>query len=586
MSARPPGSSPYPLRDYALIADGERGALIGPDGGLAWLCFPGWADQAVAAGLLGSGGRYEVNPVGRWVPGGAYEDGTLIWRSRWVTDQGIVQCREALCCPATPDRAVILRRISALDGRHRVRVVLGLAGDYGRRPIDRWRRQGDVWVAEGAGLTLRWSGGTGARAGRRVGDRGHLVLELDLEPGESRDLVLELSTGPLPDAPPSPAACWGQTEQHWRSAVPDCADTVAPRDAQHSIAVLRGLTSASGGTVAAATMSLPERAEAGRNYDYRYSWLRDTSCVGRVGAVVKGAEALLDDAVRWTTARLLDGGPETMPAYTVDGRPVPGELPLDLPGYPGGFDLLGNRARDQFQLDLFGEALVLLADAAAVDRIDADGWQAAEVAAGAIERRWTEPDAGVWETWPRHWTQSRLMCVAGLRAIAAAGAPTSWGSRLLPLADRILADTDRTSLHPSGRWQRAPDDDRVDGSLLLAELRGALPVDDPRTVATRRAVVEELGQDGYLYRYGHPGRPLAEAEGAFLICNFWMALACLRSGDPVEGARWFERTRGSCGSAELYSEEFDVRQRQMRGNVPQAFVHAALVEASVAREWS
>lgn len=583
-------ASPYALRDYAFIADGERGALVGPDGGIAWLCFPGWADPAVAAGLLGSGGRYEVGPAGRWVPGGAYEDGTLIWRNRWVTDQGIMECREAFCCPGTPDRAVVLRQVAALDGRHRVRAVLGLAGDYGRRPLDRWRREGDAWVAEGAGLVVRWSGAEGAVAGRRKADRGHLVLELDLDPGERRDLVLELAAGTLsdaalPDAVPSPQACWWQTEQYWQSAVPDCADTVAPRDAQHSIAVLRGLTSASGGTVAAATMSLPERAEAGRNYDYRYSWLRDTCCVGRVGAVVKGAEAVLDGAVRWTTARLLDGGPDAMPAYRVDGCPIPTEMPLDLPGYPGGFDVLGNRARDQFQLDVFGEALVLLADAAAADRLDADGWEAAAVAVAAVEGRWTEPDAGVWETDRNCWTQSRLMCVAGLNAIAAAGPPAGWASRVLPLADRILADTDRSSLHPTGRWQRAPDDDRVDGALLLPELRGALPSDDPRSVATREAVARDLGEDGYLYRYAHPGRPLAEAEGAFLICNFWMALACLRSGNAVEGARWFERTRGSCGPAELYSEEFDIRQRQMRGNVPQAFVHAALLEASVAAEW-
>jgi len=559
--------------------------LIGPDGGLAWLCFPGWDDPAVVAGLLGSGGRYELGPVGRWVPGGAYEDGSLIWRSRWVTEQGIVECREALACPAAPDRAVVLRRVTTLDGRHRLRAVLGLAGDYGRRPIDRWSRDGDTWTARGAGMTVRWSGAAGARAGRRKADRGHLVLDLELDPGESRDLVVELATGPLPDSPPPPDGLWWATEQYWQSVVPDCADTVAPRDVQHSIAVLRGLTSVSGGTVAAATMCLPERAEAGRNYDYRYSWLRDTACVGRVGAAVKGAEAFLDGATRWTVARLLDGGPAVMPVYAVDGRPVPTEARLDLPGYPGGFNVLGNRARDQFQLDVFGESLVLLADAAAAGRLDADGWRAVEVAVAAIEQRWTEPDAGIWETEANCWTQSRLMCVAGLKAISAAGAPTGLASRALPLADRVLSDTGRSSLHPTGRWQRGPGDDRVDGSLLLAELWGALPPDDPRTAATRRAIAEDLSEDGYLYRYAHPDRPLYEAEGAFLVCNFWMALADLRAGHTVDGARWFERTRGACGPAELYSEEFDVRQRQLRGNLPQAFVHAALVEASAAKEW-
>ena len=446
-----------PLREYAFIADGERGALIGPDGGLAWLCFPGWADPAVFAGLLGSGGRYQICPDGRWVPGGAYEDGSLIWRSRWVTDHGILESREAFCAPATPDRAVIVRRVLAVNGRHRVRAVLALAADYGRRPLGRWRRRPDGWVATGEGLSVRWSGATGARPGRRNVDRGHLILEFDLEPGERRDLVLEIASDSAADPqPPQPEECWRRTEEYWQAAVPDCADTVAPRDAKHSIAVLRGLTSMSGATVAAATMPLPERAEAGRNYDYRYSWVRDTSCVGRVGAVIKGAEPLLDGAVRWTTERLLADGPKTIPAYTVAGQPVPNDRRLDLPGYPGGFDILGNRARDQFQLDAFGESLAMLADAAAMDRLEADGWRAAEVAIRAIEARWTEPDAGVWETWPARWTHSRLMCVAGLRAIGAVGSPSRFAARALPLADTILADTDRSSSTPPAAGSGRP----------------------------------------------------------------------------------------------------------------------------------
>jgi alpha,alpha-trehalase len=581
-----PVASPFPLRDYAFIADGERGALIGPDGSLAWLCFPGWGDPAVIAGLLGSGGRYHVAPVDRWVPGGSYEDGTLIWRSRWVTDHGIVECREAFVCPGSPDRAVILRQVTAVDGHHRVRAVLGPAADYGRRSLLRWERDEQAWVTHGEGMAVRWSGASTATMGRRAAERGHLVAELDLEEGATWDLVLELAVGSRPDGdPPRPDECWRRTEAFWRSVVPACADTVAPRDARHSIAVLTGLTSASGGTAAAATMALPERAEAGRNYDYRYAWVRDTCCVGRVGAIVDGAEAILDGAVRWTVDRLLADGPTTRPAYTVGGDRVPGEARLDLPGYPGGFDVVGNRAGDQFQLDVFGQSLSLLADAALADRLDVEGWQAAETAVAAVEQRWTEPDAGIWETSPNRWTQSRLMCVAGLRAISAAGAPATLVRRTLPLADRILADTDQSCLHPSGRWQRAPDDERVDGSLLLPELRGALPPDDPRTRATRLAIAEALDEDGYLYRYAHGSGPLFEDEGAFLICNFWMALACLRAGDAVSGARRFERSRAACGPAELYSEEFDVRQRQMRGNVPQAFVHAAMVECSVASEW-
>ncbi len=125
-----------------------------------------------------------------------------------------------------------------------------------------------------------------------------------------------------------------------------------------------------------------------------------------------------------------------------------------------------------------------------------------------------------------------------------------------------------------------PDDARVDASLLLPMIRGAVPIDDPRSQATFRAVADELSEDGYLYRFRHDPRPLHKAEGAFLLCGFWMAQASLLDGKPVEAARWFERNRAACGPAGLYTEEYDVHQRQSRGNLPQAFVHAAMLECA------
>ena len=170
--------------------------------------------------------------------------------------------------------------------------------------------------------------------------------------GERRDFVLELvtpGTSEQSDADiPDPDACWLDTEEAWRAEVPDCAGMVAARDVRRSYAVLRGMTGAEGGTVAAATSSLPERAGANRNYDYRYVWVRDTCYVGRAGAAVPGGEAMLDDAVRWVTGRLLADADDLAPAYLPDGRPVPDVETLDLPGYPGGTDVVGNQVRDQF----------------------------------------------------------------------------------------------------------------------------------------------------------------------------------------------------------------------------------------------
>jgi GH15 family glucan-1,4-alpha-glucosidase len=135
-------------------------------------------------------------------------------------------------------------------------------------------------------------------------------------------------------------------------------------------------------------------------------------------------------------------------------------------------------------------------------------------------------------------------------------------------------------VHPTGRWQRSPADPRADAALLLPVIRGAVPADDPRSRATIRAVREELAEDGYVYRFRHDPRPLHKAEGAFLLCGFWLAQVAQACGEHADAAHWFERNRAACGPAALYTEEYDVHQRQLRGNLPQAFVHAGLLETA------
>ncbi|WP_030902928.1 glycoside hydrolase family 15 protein [Streptomyces sp. NRRL F-5126] len=568
---------PRSLRDYALLADGERGALVGPDGEYVWMCAPRWDSPAVFSALIGGGGVYALNPSVRYVWGGYYEEGSLIWRSRWVTrESGVVECREALAFPGDPHRTVVLRRVLAHDAPVELRALLDPAGDFGADPVRDLRRDEDgVWHARVGGMSLRWSG-----AGRaRVHDQ-RLRLDFEARPGTPYDLVLEISDRPLDGPPPDPDEAWQATENAWRDAVPELSGTLAVRDTRQAYAVMRGLTGSAGGMVAAATTSLPERAEEGRNYDYRYVWIRDQCYAGQAVAAA-GPHPLLDDAVRFISARLHEDGPGLAPAYTVDGSPIPDQRKLDLPGYPGGFDLVGNQVRHQFQLDAFGECLLLLAAAARHDRLGPDGWQAAQTAADAIARRRTEPDAGVWELDPRRWTHSRLICAAGLRSIAREAAPASLAGRWNALADAIVADADREGLHPTGRWQRAFDDDGLDAALLLPALRGAIPADDPRTAATLNAYKAELTDDHFAYRFRHDGRPLAHAEGAFVMCGFAVAMAEHQQGRTASAYRWFERNRAACGPAGLYSEEYDIAQREMRGNLPQAFVHALMLESSV-----
>ena len=225
----------------------------------------------------------------------------------------------------------------------------------------------------------------------------------------------------------------------------------------------------------------------------------------------------------------------------------------------------------------------MLALAASRGRLDQRGWNAAAIAADTVERRWGEPDSGIWELEPKLWTQSRLICVAGLRALCQADPGSETTVRYLALADTILAQVARESVSDSGHWMRTPEDPRVDAALLLAELRGAMAPGDPRSQATRHTVQDGLADDGYIYRYAHHGAPLGEAEGAFLICNFWLALAMFGAGETIEGVRLFERARSAAGAPGLLSEEFDVVQHQLRGNLPQAFVHAALIEAAAAQ---
>ncbi len=390
--------------------------------------------------------------------------------------------------------------------------------------------------------------------------------------------MLEISDQPFDTRPPDPDAEWSETEAGWGRRVPDVRTDVATRDARQAVAVLSGLTSSGGGMVAAVTTSLPERAEAGRNYDYRYSWIRDQCFAGQAAAAA-GVTGLLDSTVNFVSARILEDKGHLKPAYTVFGQQIPGQSELDLPGYPGSSVVVGNQVQKQFQLDAFGEALLMLAGAGRQGRLDTHHWRAVEIAVQAIEDHRNDAEAGIWEIYDDVWTESRLVCAAGLRQISQC-APARQGARWNALADSLVTQVSKDCIHESGRWKRSPTDDRVDASLLMGAIRGALPADDPRSQATLDAVRTDLGRDLYVYRYRHDDRPLHEAEGAFLLCGFQMALALHQQGNDTEAFRWFERNRAATGSPGLLTEEFDVVQRQLRGNLPQAFVHAILLETA------
>jgi alpha,alpha-trehalase len=259
---------------------------------------------------------------------------------------------------------------------------------------------------------------------------------------------------------------------------------------------------------------------------------------------------------------------------------VPPERHSGLPGYPGGGDRIGNRAATQRQLDCFGEALQLFAAADRHGMLDADGVQASRIAVRAMRDHWKETDAGVWELSDAWWTHSRLAMIAGLHAVAERH--RDLGPDAAELADAITHEARRRCTHRDGGWQRAPHDERVDAALVLPAVRAAALRGDPRTEATLVRVRRDLLDDGYVYRFRHGDAPLGDREGAFLLCGFMLSLAEASQGEREAAVRRFERTRAACGAAGLFAEEYDVAERQLRGNLPQAFVHALLLESSVA----
>src|ERR1700722_19373677 len=232
---------PHALREYALLADGERGALIGPKGDIAWMCEPSWDSGSVFSSLIGGSGVYAIWPADRFTWGGFYEAGSLIWHSRWVTDaDAITECREALAFPGEPGRLVLLRRMMACDGTARVRVRLQPRADYDRRPLRPLHQDAaGLWTGRAGDLYLRWSGAVGAAtaASRQRGELLELTLRVD--EGRHADLVLELSDRPFDGPPPDPDEAWAATEHGWQQAVPKLEKVTARRDAVHAYAVMR-----------------------------------------------------------------------------------------------------------------------------------------------------------------------------------------------------------------------------------------------------------------------------------------------------------------------------------------------------------
>jgi GH15 family glucan-1,4-alpha-glucosidase len=577
------------IEDYALIGDTHTAALVGRDGSIDWLCVPRFDSGACFAALLGTpdNGRWLLAPHDAGAAARrSYRGRTLVLDQEWDTPTGTVRVTDFM--PIRHHRPRIFRVVECLSGTVDMVTEVRVRFEYGSQVP--WVVQTGAGIRAVAGpdevvidspvpLTgehMRHQARFAVREGERVAFRLHWSPSYDdpvnpLDPEEALVNTLsfweEWSAGVI--------AVHGE----WESLV--C----------RSLLTLKALTYApSGGIVAAPTTSLPEVLGGGRNWDYRYCWVRDATLTldGLIEAGIhEEAEAWL-----WWLVRAAAGNPAQLQVmYGVAGERRLPELEVDwLAGYESSAPVrIGNAASVQFQLDVFGE-LMEAVDRARAHGVPADGtvWDLQRALLGFVEENWDRPDQGIWELRgpPRPLVYSRVMAwVAIDRGIKAVeqygfdGPVERWREVRGSIREQVCS----RGFNPRvGSFVQSYGSDELDASLLLVPLVGFLPIDDPRVVGTIEAVQRELTVDGFVARYktssGVDG--LAGEEGAFLPCTLWLVSCLARLGRTEQARQYFERVVSVANDVGLLSEEYDTKAKRLVGNFPQAFTHVALVNAA------
>jgi GH15 family glucan-1,4-alpha-glucosidase len=577
------------IEDYAIVGDLQTAALIGRSGSIDWLCFPRFDSGSVFSALLGSSeqGRWLIAPAsGGHATKWRYRADTLILESEWQTETGHVRVIDFM--PQRETKPDIVRIVEGLDGHVEMRTELVMRFDYGS--IVPWVRRTDeqtlVAVAGPDGLVLRTpvvldaQGMTHTAAFTvRKGDRVPFVL----------------TWFPSAEQPPKPVdaeEALASTERLWHEWMSDCTYRGEyPRAVHTSLLVLKALTyEPTGAIVAAPTTSLPEQIGGVRNWDYRYSWLRDATFT--LYALMNAG--FIDEARAWRDwlLRAVAGDPAEMQIlYGVAGdRRIP-EFELDwLPGYAGSRPVrIGNAAHEQFQLDVYGEMMDSLHESQRHGLVsDGHAWALQRTVMEFLEGAWDQPDEGIWEVRgsPRHFTHSKVLAwVAFDRAVEAVESFDVPGpvDRWRRLRAEIHAEVCREGFNVElNSFTQSYGSEELDASTLLIPLVGFLPPEDPRVIGTVNAVQRGLTRDGFVERY----RPqpsvdgLPRGEGVFLPCSFWLvdALLMLERGD--EARTLFEKLIGVSNDLGLLSEEYDPEEQRLLGNFPQAFTHVGLVNSA------
>ncbi|MWD29392.1 glycoside hydrolase family 15 protein [Aquicoccus sp. SCR17] len=587
-----------PIGDYALIGDTLTAALVARDGSLDWLCLPDFDDESWFAALLDSerGGRFFV---GAPDPAGierGYLGHSAVLRSRITTGDGVLQVTDLMPLALDgPDRIGptrrVLRFVEAVEGSPRAAIVFAPRPGYGSRLPPLRQVGARAWtVADGRSWMLLQSDIGLVQAGGAT-----LTGEERLQAGETRQLCLSFCDRDPGVIPPTGA----EAEEELEATLAFWADFAGQIDYEgpfrealiRSIVTLRLITySLSGAVLAAATTSLPEAIGAGRNWDYRFCWLRDASFILHafvsVGCKGEGAAFL-----RWLLSATQLTAPRLNTFYTVFGRTDISQRPIQsLEGYRSSGPVhLGNGAQSQLQLDAYGSML-----GAALTHVQHGGTISAGEArrltgyADVAAREWTLPDDGLWEMpGPRcHNTYSKVMCWAALDAysqLCRCGAIAAAPDRHERERDAIRQSVfDRAWNERRGAFAGAYGADWLDASLLLMPRLGFIDARDPRMVSTFEAIDRELGHGAQMRRYADGLDGMPSTEGTFTACGFWAADYLARRGDTDEAERRIGRLVEHANDLGLMSEELDPESGAQLGNFPQGFSHAGLVGALLA----
>jgi alpha,alpha-trehalase len=593
-----------PIGSYGFLSDCHTSALVSYDGAVEWLCLPRFDSPSAFAALLDRGaGHFRLAPRDVVVPiGRRYQPGTLVIETTWVTPTGWVVVHDALTIadwaeqegpgsrPRTgheSDRS-LLRTATCVDGHVELEMECLPRFAYG---------------AEAAA----WSGGELGEAVARGGDGVELRLTSDMElalgdgaargrvrlrDGESSFCALTWGEGGFggPRSAPEAVERIDSTTEFWRAWLRDgdFPDHPWRIHLQRSALVLKGLTYApTGAILAAPTTSLPETPGGERNWDYRFSWIRD-STFSLWALHTLGFDQEARDFMRFVLGVCRED-PRLQIMYGIDGERELTERTLDhLGGYDGARPVrIGNGAFDQHQNDVWGallDSIYLHEKALRNSATPADRKLIREQVEAAIAA-WPHPDQGIWESRgePQHYVSSKLMIWVAVdrgarlaRSVGVDDVAAEWERTAEEIREEILARGVR-----DGVFRQHYETDALDASTLLIPLLRFLPPDDPRVRATVEAIADRLTQHGLVLRYkvDETDDGLTGAEGTFLICSFWLVSALSEIGEAERARRLCERLLESSGWLDLYAEELEAQSSQHLGNFPQAFTHLALINA-------